>query len=209
VTSIDFGVPAGNKDQLDWDGNGAIIGASWATAATDILGDVKTLKAASLKLTGYPLRYAFYGANILGYIVGNTNLSKLIQGNAAMAEAIRNSELPNPFLGLTWIPAEFAYFLDQNGATQSWCGADQVVFTPEISGEVYELLEGSYPVPTSVGEVRADGSAALAADVVEVNGMYSYALLTADPVSIKHVAGDTALPAWLVPNAMFSADVTP
>ena len=48
--TIDYGVPAGNRDQLDVFGAGDIIGTTWDNAAAPIVADIKKIKAASLKL---------------------------------------------------------------------------------------------------------------------------------------------------------------
>jgi hypothetical protein len=37
--------------------------------------------------------------------------------------------------------------------------------------------------------------------------MFSYAQVTSDPVTVKHVAGDTFLPVLKVPKAIFIATV--
>jgi hypothetical protein len=40
-----------------------------------------------------------------------------------------------------------------------------------------------------------------------VSGMFAYAVVTADPLTIKMVAGDTFLPVIKVPTAVFQATV--
>ena len=49
----------------------------------------------------------------------------------------------------TWLPAYEAFFNDQNDAAQTFVGADNVVFCPEIDPTVYEMMEGTYMVPSS------------------------------------------------------------
>jgi len=208
TVTVDFGVPAGNKNQLDVFGSGAIISASWATANTNIIKQVSDIKKAARKLTGYPLRYAFYGANILDYFLTNTKLKEIINRAPAYQQAFSQGEIADGLLGLNWRPLYEAFFADKDGTLQDWCGDDQVIFTPEPSPDWYEFIEGTYPVPTDLGKVSNSSEAALG-NVVEVAGMFTYARLLDDPVTIKQIAGDTFLPVLKVPKAIFIADVTP
>ncbi|MBI5724606.1 MAG: major capsid protein [Planctomycetes bacterium] len=208
VVSIDFGVPAGNRDQLDVFATGTgIVSASWGSSTTNIPAQIKRIKAAGKKLTGYTLRHAFYGSDILGHLLANSFVTALVSSRADFAQAFNMGEIPNGFMGLNWHPADEAFFVDGNDAFQDFWPADQVVLTPEPSGDWYEVIEGSYPIPTNIN-VSADASEA-AANVRLTTGMFSYAYLINDPVTIKQVAGDTFLPCLKVPSAMFIADVVP
>ena len=207
VTTVDFSVPAGNKDQLDVFGGGDIIGASWATAGTDIIGDMHALKKAARKLTGYPLRNAFYGENILDYLLGNDKLKEFLNRNPAMQTALIAGDIPNGLFGLNWIPFYEAFYKDSGGTLRDWWGGDIICFTPNASPDWWDWLLGSYEVPTELG-IASDASAALA-NFSTTHGMFSYASITTDPPGIKHNAGDTFLPTLKVPGAIFIADVTP
>ena len=201
ATTIDFGTPAGNKDAI-----GGIIAAKWSTAGTDIIGQMKALKAYARKLTGYPLTTAFYGSGVPGYISGNTALANLIKNNAAFSVPMSAGEIPSGLLGIkNWIPFNEAFFADKDGTNQDWIAVDDIVFTPDPSPEWYEMVEGSYLVPNSMN-ITADGVAAMG-NLTEKNGMFSYATLETDPVTIKQLAGDTFLPLIKVPSAIFRAGV--
>lgn len=207
--TVDFQVPAGNQDQLNWDGNGNIIAASWATAGTDIIGHVETLKIAAKRLTGYPLTTAYYGENILGYLVANTVIQALGVGNPGIANSLLQLTIPDGFLGLKWRPASDHCFVDQDGTRQTIFPADQVTFTPDVDRSWYEMLEGTYPVPTNLGAVTADALDSAGSGIRLARGLFNYAHVMSDPVTIKHLAGDTMLPVLKVPAAIFQADVTP
>ena len=207
VTTVDFGVPAGNQGQLDWDGNGAIIGASWATDSTDIIGDVTELNKAAVELSGYELRHAFYGENVLNYLLTNTKLKELLNGNASFQEASAAGEIPAGFLGFQWHPAYKAMYQDADGTYQYWFGGDTIVFTPEPSADWFEWLAGTYLVPTSI-DVQSSVQSALGA-LREVPGFFSWCTLSDDPAGVKQLAVDTFLPVLKVPKAIFVADVTP
>lgn len=200
--TIDMDIPSANKNQID-----GIIAASWATSSTDIAGDIQAIKRKALQTTGYPLRYAIYGLNILNYLLGNDTVKELIPRNAAYNESALAGAIKNGFMGLDWIDGSNAFFVDSSGSVQQLVGDDTVIFLPDPSPDWYELIEGSVPVPTSI-DVASDAVTALR-NVTEVYGMYSYASVEKDPVTIKQVSGDTFLPVIKVPAAVFIADVTP
>lgn len=204
AVTVSFGIPAGNLDQLDALGEGDIISAKWSAAATDIVSQIQNLKQVAVQLSGYPLRHAFYGKDILGFLQGNDVLKIYLQNNQDYQKKIAGGEIPDRLLGLTWHPVCEAYSELEAGGN-FWFADDTVVFTAEPDFSWYEVIEGSVAVPTSI-EVRSDGSAALK-DVVLTFGMFSYALLLSDPVAIKQLAGDTFLPVLKVPKSIFIADV--
>lgn len=206
-TQIDFGVPAGNRNQLDWDGNGAIIGASWGTTSTDIAGDVEAVKNAGMRLTGYPIVHAFYGANIRNYLGTNDSIKEFIKGNQALSASFAQNQIPLNFLDLQWHSASGLFFNDESDSVVDVVPADAVVFTPEPSPEWWEPTDGSFEIPTS--QVIAPTVEAALAQFTTVQGMWNYANVTLDPAGIKHVYGDTFLPVLKVPKAVFIADVTP
>ena len=201
ITTMDFKVPANNKNQLN-----GIIATKWPTTTADIIGQIKNLKATALKTSGYPIKHAFYGSSILKWLMLNDAIKNYIAGNPAYGQAFTNLEIPPGFLGLTWHPIETAFFEDADGTNRTWFQDEDVIFTPDPSADWWEMLEGSFVVPTSVGNVGSDASAMLG-DVKTVHGKFSYALLTQEPVGIKHLMGDTCLPVLKVPSAIYIADV--
>lgn len=205
----DFGVPAGNKDQLAVFGTD-LITAAWSTAGTDIGAAVANLRLAARKLTGYKLKYAFYGSAILGDFLGNTLLATAMSRNAAYSAAFTAGEMPNPFLGLTWIPINEAFMEDTSSTSSSrsytdFFASDTVIFTPEFSRDWFEIFEGQTPVPSSI-DVRETAVASMQS-VNLVNGPFGYSVNTIDPVQIKQVIGSTWFPALKVPKAIFQANV--
>jgi hypothetical protein len=206
---IDFGIPAGNKGQLDWDGNGAIIGASWGTAGTDIQGDVEEIKIASIQMTGYRITKAYYGSNIPAYIGGNTVMKEFLKEHPASVDQMVAGRVPNGFLGLDWERASEAFYSDKDGTARFFWGGDTVVFTPDPNDiGWWGLVDGSYNIPTNVGNMYQDVVAALES-LTKVFGMFGYAQVTNDPVGVRQYAGDTFLPTINVPKSVFISDVTP
>lgn len=202
VVTVNFQVPAANKNQL-----GGIIGASWATAGTDIPLDVAQIRGQARKTTGYPLKYAFFGENIPTYLAGNDYVKQMLFNNEALTGEIARGDVPDGLLKLTWRPLNEAFFVDSAGTAQEWTGADTVIFAPEPSPEWWEWVEGTYPVPQNL-QITSDASSALSG-LSPIPGAFSYAEITTDPPGIKHMAGDTFLPLLKVPAAIYIATVVP
>jgi len=201
--SIDWSVPASNKDQMTDVAGSPIIGTTWATNSTDIAGDVNNIKTTALKRTGYPLKYAVYGSNILEYIQSNTNLANQINGDAIMAHGLNESgELPSPFLGLTWIRGDQFFWEDNDGTTRSNVGADQVLYYPEPDPSWYDFVETPYLFTEQEGLV----------DISAVSSRFGPSIqtkVTSDPVAASGIYRDAFLPVINVPSAIYLSDVTP
>jgi hypothetical protein len=207
--TIDYGIPSGNQNQLNWDGNGAIIAASWANASTDIALHIRKIQIAAAVQTGYPIVNAFYGKNIPSYLANNTTMKEYLKMNPVSNDAVRNGQVPNGFCKLNWIDASTAFFTDATGATKFFLGDDTVIFTPAFEDVGWwGFLEGSYAIPTNIGNVQADAMAALNS-LKTTSGMFSYATVSHDPTGIRQYGGDTFLPTINVPMSIYIADVTP
>ena len=198
-----FQITAANQNQL-----GGIIAASWSLPATDIPAQLRALKKRARQLTGYPLKYAFYGENVPSHLTANTAVQAYLSRNPVTHQKfLDTAELPDLF-GFVWIPVYESFFEDSAGTNQAWFGVDQVTFAPEIDSSVYEWMEGTYPVPTTLQPLPT--LEAGMAGVQLKNGIFAYAVPVYDPaVSVKLFAGDTSLPVWKVPDALFLCDTTP
>lgn len=200
--TIDFGMQANNQNQLN-----GIISSTWANYATNIPLQIQNLKNQALKDTGYPLKYAFYGTSIPTYLSANNYVEPYLARNVPMAQPyLSDAELPANLFGLTWVPVGSAFFEDADGTNQTVVGTNKVIFTPEPSGDWWEVLEGSYPVPTTFN-VMADGVAAMRA-LKSMHGMFAYAAMNSvNPPGVTMYAGDTFLGVIKVPNAVYQATV--
>lgn len=208
---LDFDVPAGNQDQLDILGNGDIITASWATASTKIITQLRQMRKEYRQLVGMPLTIALYGENIPSYLMDNNQTKELINRSPALRDAISLSstgEIPQGFMGFQWFSVDQAFYELPDGTTTEIFGPDDLILTPEPSTEWLEWLLGSYTVPTSIGQIFSDSNDALASFDI-VNGAFSFATVQHSPPSIEHFVGDTVLPVLMNGNAILQADVTP
>lgn len=200
--SISFGMSANNQNQLN-----GIITAGWDSFSTNIPNQIEALKQRALQLTGYPIRYAFYGRNVPTYLTANNYVEPYLSRNVPMASPfLKNTEIPDGLMGLTWVPAYEFFFEDSTGTNNVVVGNDDVIFTPEPSQDWWEILEGSNWIPSSLGTVHSDGVAAMGS-LREVNGMYAYGVVTDNPVGVAMRAGDTFMPVIKVPNAVFQGVV--
>ncbi len=204
--SVNFGVPAGHFLQLNPLGAGNIIDLTWDNAAANISTQMANLKRAARKLTGYPIAHAFYGQNVLDYMLVNNKVKEMMKFNPAANARTLAGDMPSGMFGLQWHPAYEAFYEDDGGVAQDFITGDQVVFTPEPSMDWLDWLEGTYPVPASVGSITPDAVSSLA-NVSLATGMFSYGQVLSDPVTIKHIAGDTFLPVLKVPKAIFIATI--
>lgn len=206
VVTIDYQVPSAQNAALSTVVSGA---ASWATSSTDIIGAINSIKNLAAKKTGFPLKYAFYGPKVVGYLLGNTNLQTLIARNPNYNSAYLNTgDIPGGFLELNWIPLRDAFYEDGSGTNQTPIGDNQVIFTPDITTEWYEMLNGSYLIPENTGVIGGDAMSVLGR-MQQNYGAFSYAVATTDPISIKQVCGDTFLPVIKNPNVIWNVtDVT-
>lgn len=200
--SHSFNMSANNQNQLN-----GIITASWALPTTDIPLQLRNLKKRAAQLTGYPLKYAFYGENIPTYLTQNDYVIDYLSRNPSVnVEFLQAAELGELF-GLTWVPVYTSFFEDSADTNQAIWGADEITFTPEVSADWWEVLEGSYEVPKTIDIVTSAESAMSSMDTVY--GMFSYGKAEHDPPGVSVFMGDTRLPVLKVPDAIYQADVTP
>ena len=212
--AVDMGIPATNRTQLNVFGSN-IISATWATTSNSIITQLNNLKTAARKATGYPIKHAFYGNDVFMYINNNTEIKDYAKRNPGYQDSFLKNEIPAGFLGLDWHPMREAFYasnvvpqtsaaLDNGLATSIW-PSKLVTFTPDITPDWYEMLQGTYPVDASIDE--GESAEEIAQKIITATGMFAYAYMTRDPMGIKEVAGDTFLPVIKVPAAVYQATV--
>lgn len=181
--------------------------AKWSSDSTDIPQQIRDLLTLFIKTTGYEIDTAFYGENVLSYLLNNSYIQAMIQNNGTLQSALESSMIPQGFLGIpNWKPTGRMFFEDADGTIQSIADPDQITFTPAPSPEWWEVVEGTSPIPTNLGAVSSDAVSA-AGNISLVKGMYSYAKVNDNPVGITHFAGDVFLPLQKVKKAAFRAKV--
>jgi hypothetical protein len=204
---IDYRVPSTNTGQVN-PGGGAIISASWATSTTNIVTQVLNLKTYAVQKTGYPLKYAFMGKNVPGYLATNDSFKDYLARNpVANQRYIDTGTIPDGTLGLTWVPVQDAFHADSSDAIVEQFPADQVTFYPDINRQTYEFAQGGYPVPKSFAVAA---SLEEIAEMMEyVHGVFKYAYMMPGHMQINMAQGDTFLPDHKIPESIFLVDTTP
>lgn len=202
VQTVDLQVPAANKGNL-----GGLVTADWNVASTDIPGNISGIVSAGRKGSGTAIRHAYYGKAIPSYFAANNYYKELLRADAVLATSLRSGTIPKGFGNqqIEWHPINDAFFEDSTGVNRDWFPDDFVVFTPEPSKDWYEMIEGSYEVPTTLGEVGGDANALVSA-FKTTHGMFSFAKIDHNPSGIHHFMGDTFLPVFKVPNAVWIAN---
>jgi hypothetical protein len=93
-----------------------------------------------------------------------------------------------------------------NGVATPWWGAKQLVFFPPVSPMTYELLPGASLIPNGVAtpNMTMDQMTSLC---TRVNGYFSYATMSVNPLAASIIAGWAGLPVNKIPNATYDVDV--
>ena len=202
VEAHTFDMSANHQNQLN-----GIISASWALNSTDIPLQLRNLKKQARRDTGYPLKYALYGENIPTYLTQNDYVLDYLARNPKQnADFLSSGEIGELF-GLTWVPVYEAFYEDSAGTNQDLWAADAVTFTPEVSDDWWDVIEGSFEVPTSIN-VMSDGEAAMRS-LKTVHGMGGYGVVGHNPPSVTGYYFDTFIPCLKTPDVVYQADVTP
>lgn len=207
VITIDFGVPASNKNQLNSLGKGNIIATKWSDSAADMAGQIANLQIASASLTGYPVTTAYYGKKIPTYVAKNTIMKEFLKMNPGYAADVASGAIPDGFISLRWRPSYTANYVNPKGSVELFWGDNMVVFTPDVTDVGWwDFIEGSYAIPSNVGQLYGDASQAINS-LQTIFGLFGYAIVNHDPAGIRQYGGDTSLPVIAVPKAVFVADV--
>jgi hypothetical protein len=203
--TVNQGIPAANIGQL----NGLLTG-DFNNPNFDIVSFIsQKLIPRSLADTNFPIETMIYGANISGYLASN-NYTKLIWGyQASVAESyFANGLVPPGFLGLNWIPASKAYFVDQFGNAQFIFPSDQITCMPKLDKRVWTFYKGSTKIPTQFGPLPT-GEAALKS-FTEITGRYRFAYIPQGGVfKVIDVGGCKFLPRFKVPGSTYLLSVNP
>lgn len=199
---------------IAWPVQAISAAASWATAGTKIAStEINALHDTFMKDGGLRAARAIAHYNIDKYIKQNTEVSSLItSGPVLAARALENSFLSRgvtkPVFGdIEWTFSNAHYALDTSATTETdYLTTDRAIVFPEGPVSDYLCLaEGRYHLPATVY-----GAAEAATGMVtETRGMWAYAELVANPLTVRLHAGWFGLPIIKRTNAVANLDTTP
>lgn len=202
---IDFLRPAGNSGQLDMLGDGPILDADWATAATDIPGQLANINAAMVQLTGLGLSHVVLTSQGWQHVINNTKVQALGgSANVVYESIVRKSagEFTAIVRALPWITFHIVdYGLEvYSGSADVFTRLiedDHAAFLPEPSPRWTQYLEGSEIVTEGPGGAKS-----------EVHGFYPFSYPTHDPSGWDLCAVFNGIPALYLPSALAYGQVT-
>jgi hypothetical protein len=196
---VDFGIPSGNRDQLDMLGTGNILNADWSNPATDIPLHLQNINGAMLQLTGMGLAHVVLTSNGWRYVLQNEKVQAMGGSSNVVFESMKRTatgEFRAVLRALPWISFHVVdYGLEVwNGAEEAFTrliGNDNAAFFAEPTPRWVRYLVGSEIVTEGPGGQRA-----------EQFGFYPYSYPTHDPSGWELAAVMNGIPALLTPSAV-------
>ncbi len=198
-TTIDLGVPASNKTQINIGGN--IIGAAWDVPGTDILKQLDTLKYAAEATNVAPPRHVWLNGANKWWIRNNTAIQGHFYGIERLDLALNDDTIEiNNYVFHFWSGT----YTDSSGSTQPFIPLTKALITPEL-GPWFLHAQGLQYVPTSVNLVGTVDEALNT--LAEVYGDYSYVALNHNPVQLQLFMGSNFFYGYRNPNSIFAPTV--
>lgn len=205
-TTIDYQIPAGNKNQLNMLGTGNIISASWAVTSTDIPGHVRAINNAMNALTGYGINHAILNSTTLSYVENNVKMQTIAgSANTPFSEYLQTG--PGYFSikyraipWMVWHVIDYSLEIWDGSAftTTKLIADDQVTFIPTPNSQIAQYINGM--------ETITEGPAGVTANRF---GYYQYGYHSWDPSGWWLCVNHNGIPGLLNPYAIATADVTP
>ena len=204
--TIDYQIPAGNKNQLDMLGAGSIITQSFATPSTDIPQALLAINDALNALSGLGIEHAVCNSTTFQYFLNNDK----IKGQAGTANTPYETYVrrgPGEFsVRLKAIPWLEFHIIDYklniwNGSAYvrtSLVQTDQLTLFPTPSPNWVQYCNG--------GEVITEGPQGVRAFR---HGAYFYGYASWDPSGWNLCSVHNGFPMLYIPAAIINADVTP
>lgn len=208
--TIDWRIPAGNKDQLNMLATGNIIDVDWSNAAANIPLHLSKINAAFQALSGTQLKTIVMNSTTWQYIINNTAVARQAGTSATPFESFRREvgkgtngrPLCNQMATLKCCPFYDIVITDAvidvptTGSGHATATTVKIIpdgyvwFGPEPSKEIMEMCLGSEPVNEGYGKATS----------VQF-GSYAWTKEIDDPACMCMYSLDNAIPALYVPRA--------
>jgi hypothetical protein len=192
IAEADFGRAAGHT---------VTAAASWALAATDIIGDLNTWRDTYVANTGQEPGSIVTSRKVMGYMLRNEAFRQLVATMAGTPTLVNNNAVDN-MLASHGLPPVITYDAQVrvNGSATRVIADDKVLLLPAVgSGEMGATLYGT-TAESLEPEFGLSGSEA---------GIVAGAYSTKDPVAVWTKAAAIAMPILANPDLSFAADVIP
>ena len=200
--TIDFQIPANNKNQLN-----GIIGTTWATASTDIPNDIMQVNQACNDATGLGIEHAVCNSNTFQYLINNDKIkAQAGTANTPFESYTRSGpgRFSVVFRAIPWLQVHVVDY-----SLSIWDGSaytdpirliadDQFTMFPTPGPEWTQYLNGGEVITEGPNGTRAFRS-----------GYYAYGFASWNPSGWNLCNNLNGFPALYVPAAIFNADVTP
>jgi Phage major capsid protein E len=177
---------------------------TWATASTDILGDMLTWRDTYVNSNGEAPGSMVMSRTVLGYMLRNEGFRQLVSTVAGTPSRVSRDSV-NAVLDSHELPPIYTYDVQVkvNGSATRVIPADVFLYLPAPTGD---------PEGTDLGATLW-GTTAESLDptyaVEEAPGIVAGSYSTQDPIAIWTKAAAIALPVLVNPDLSFKADVVP
>lgn len=212
LITVDFKLPAGNKNQLDMLGAGNIISGVWSTTSTDIPLHLLNINAAFQQLCGSQLALAICGSTVWNYVLKN----QYVQAQAGTANTPFDVYQRQVGVGpdgvpiniftcrlrgipwLEWLVTDEGLELGASGSESftKHIGVNDIAFLPAPNNALFQMMEGSEPV------IEYDGGP----ETVRT-GLYAWTVRSAQPSGHTLYVLDNCLASGYIPNSWAYATV--
>lgn len=202
VYSVDFGVPATHKDQLN-PGSGNIVGTPWSNPAAKILDDLDEIRIqAEMESAGEPKHIWLHHA-AKRWLRDNTQLQAYVQGSPEKVDRVLSGSMIEDLNGWTWHFYSGTYQA-VDGTTKPYIPTTQAILTPDL-GPWLRAVNGSELI-TSFEGIKSTFDEALG-EITEVFGDFAYVKLVDNPTKLVLRMGTNFVYAFANPNAIWMPTV--
>lgn len=189
----DFGLPVSHN---------LTAGASWATASTDIDGDMETIKRLVAEDSGRAVTDVLCGRNIFGYLRKNSVIKEWFtarEGAPSDFDAMQGRVLS--LFGLTWRDMGRHGYIAAGPTWTPYIPDDTIIVCPKPDLTWFRRQRGEVQFPNTVyGSVS---------DFSKVNGVAAWSRLKDEPPSAIYYQRWAELAIPVFPSAYCVMDVTP
>lgn len=200
--SVDFGVPATHKGQLD-PGSGPILALPWDNPSAKILDDLDEIRVqAEIEHGGEP-RHIWLHHSAKRWLRDNSQLQAYVDGAPDKVDRVLSGSMIEDLNGWTWHFYSGTYQA-ADGSVQSFIPPTRAILTPDIgpwmrAANGSELLTGFEGIRSSVDEALGE--------ITEVFGDFAYVKLVDNPTKLVLRMGTDFVYAFANPSAVWMPTV--